>query len=173
MTAKGWPDAERPGVPMEPEKDGWHWLQCENGPPEAHAWSYSNWESGGCGVPLVRNPCWRYLGPCLTPSEIAAREAAAWCAGRDAAADYVDECLAALGAPFGTASVRALTPPPDMAAALEAVRREDSAEVAEDMLASFERNVSTLVSPKYAEGYREACEHIIAAIRARGTEDKT
>lgn len=53
-------------------------------------------------------------------ASLAAERAAAWIAGRDAAADYVDECLAELGLHLGTASVRALTPPADLAASTEA-----------------------------------------------------
>lgn len=26
MTTQNWPDPKRPGVPMLPERDGWHWL---------------------------------------------------------------------------------------------------------------------------------------------------
>jgi hypothetical protein len=38
--------------------------------------------------------------------------------------------------------------------------------IVDETLNRFERCVSTLVSPEYADGYREACEHIRAALTA-------
>lgn len=87
----GWPDPQRPGVPLHPERDGWHWLLGSlEAHPRPHLWLA---EDGG-------TPCWWrpghevsaatmrhaaiYLGPCHTPSEATAREAAAWAAGAEA-----------------------------------------------------------------------------------------
>lgn len=72
-----WPDPTRPGVPLNPERDGWHWMKGnigkliaaqyfaakENGWPERPTWLRDN----------VRF-C-HYLGPVLTPDETAALEA--------------------------------------------------------------------------------------------------
>lgn len=81
----GWPDPSRPGVPLNPERDLWHWVVWRN-LDEATPWQ---WFAGGDGQP----PCWsrsarahsvetmaasfRYIGPCLTPVEVAAEVRAA------------------------------------------------------------------------------------------------
>jgi len=75
----GWPG--KPGVPLNPERDGWHWLMCPlkhdlfprfwRAAGEAHncrwtaKWLYSrnDWNPKEC----------TYLGPCLTPAEVDAR----------------------------------------------------------------------------------------------------
>lgn len=148
----GWPDADKPGVPLEPERDGWHWLRTPYGEEAPYYWCAAGkcergrWPSRWADVSENEWPptdC-AYLSPCLTPSEIAAREAAAWIAGRDAAAadadcgcaarqdvmaryareghkraSYLcsngDACCA-----LQAASIRSLTPPADFAAALGA-----------------------------------------------------
>ena len=89
----GWPDAERPGVPLSPEVDGWHWLRRGE-----QVWPF-HWvggdEPGGCADEGCDPDCadtdpetmvryWkRYLGPCLLPSEVAARVAEAEARGRE------------------------------------------------------------------------------------------
>ncbi len=75
-----WPDPDRSGVPANPERDGWHWLSWNGDPPDVGSWPPNG--------PEKRGPCWlwdgewmgpkwvgpraRYLGPCLTPAEVAA-----------------------------------------------------------------------------------------------------
>ena len=82
MTAdpNGWPDASKPGAPLNPEQDGFHWVTsgADNDafPAEWRAAGENEW-----GRWIARwvftaddlNPidC-RYLGPCLTPAEVAA-----------------------------------------------------------------------------------------------------
>ena len=81
MTANnGWPG--KPGVPMNPERDGWHWVKTERGlapwrwkeNPESIMWEFG-WEAGdGVISPAyfaALGPC-TYLGPVLTPDEAAA-----------------------------------------------------------------------------------------------------
>jgi hypothetical protein len=95
MTAdpNGWPDASKPGVPKNPERSCTHRLAFPSG---EHDWL---WRAG-------LRPFWvthtgrlvepaelssfraRYLGPCLTPAEVAAERAAAAEAMREACADY-------------------------------------------------------------------------------------
>ena len=82
MTENTWPDPARPGVPLHPERDGWHWLKTERGlapwrwteNPESIMWE-SGWEAGdGVISPAyfaALGPC-TYLGPILTPEEAAA-----------------------------------------------------------------------------------------------------
>ena len=77
-----WPDPSRPGVPANPERDGWHWLQCL-GAPHALPWRWlpvtpsdptEAWGNGDGRELTVAGAArgWRYLGPCLTPAEVAA-----------------------------------------------------------------------------------------------------
>lgn len=66
------------GVPLNPERDGWHWLFdrnaggmfCEEWTAERGRWL--RWK------PYVVTEFADYLGPCLTPAEVEARERAAW-----------------------------------------------------------------------------------------------
>lgn len=69
----GWPDAARPGVPANPERDGWHWLQFNDDRPIPLAWiaEIDAWASGAAYTPEgVVELGWRYRGPCLTPAEV-------------------------------------------------------------------------------------------------------
>ena len=77
----GWPD--RPGVPLNPERDGWHWVEdTVDGVGTGHieavyyaVWDVPIWYRSGKGSPITKPKEWRYLGPCLTPEEIAAKDA--------------------------------------------------------------------------------------------------
>jgi len=69
------------GVPLNPERDGWHWLQRKShGMPEAWLWSDDGcgegqfcWlEEGSGGDPDSMARYFSYLGPCPTPTEHAA-----------------------------------------------------------------------------------------------------
>jgi hypothetical protein len=81
----GWPDAARRGVPLHPERDGWHWVLWSNGSPEPMFWTPHGPEKRGqCWLfdDDWMGPAWvgsqaRYLGPCHTPVEVAALVAAA------------------------------------------------------------------------------------------------
>ena len=71
----GWPDEARPGVPMNSEVSGWHWVG-EAADPIALFWKAvphlldgGVWLSGSRAIRSV----WTYLGPCLQPAEVAAR----------------------------------------------------------------------------------------------------
>ena len=91
----GWPDPARPGVPLNPERNGWHWLEYIGPrysldyigpkygsfyPPALHEWASNGhsgiWVSrgGGGGVHpdhlAERAKNYRYIGPVLTPAEI-------------------------------------------------------------------------------------------------------
>jgi hypothetical protein len=75
-TTNGWPG--KPGVPLNPEKDGWHWLEDSvDGVGTGHieavyyfAWSVPIWYRAGNRSPITKPKQWRYLGPCLTPDEV-------------------------------------------------------------------------------------------------------
>ncbi len=84
----GWPDPSRPGVPLHPERDGWHWLHHpEDIRAFPCAWDseHAAWCSGGMHSPEgIVDLGYNYLGPCLTPAEHA-------CALADARAQALEE----------------------------------------------------------------------------------
>lgn len=94
----GWP--ERPGVPLNPERDGWHWVQAPHAKPEIVLWlsRTERWLGHGYKVrpPTLINRGYRYLGPCLTPAEVAAQVAAAVEAEREACGKVADDVAARL-----------------------------------------------------------------------------
>ena len=73
-----WPDPSRPGVPLNPERDGWHFLIDPFGDLFVREWSagaecwYEDYS------PNKRPTKWRYLGPALARAEVAAAVAAAF-----------------------------------------------------------------------------------------------
>jgi hypothetical protein len=69
----GWPG--EPGVPLNPERDGWHWCERDGGL-EPRFWSSgqqlwtgsrNSWIS-----PKMLLALFGYAGPCLTPAEVEA-----------------------------------------------------------------------------------------------------
>lgn len=85
----GWPNADEPGVPMT---EGAHVLRHRASGAEIVAlWSGYDWLDATCDFGAAHAAdCYDYLGPCLTPAEVAAREAAARREGIEAAAREVD-----------------------------------------------------------------------------------
>ena len=80
MTENTWPDPARPGVPLNPEKDGWHWMKARSDNLNA-TWREkfpAQWTAGnrhwihGTYAPEYAAENWIYLGPVLTPDEAAA-----------------------------------------------------------------------------------------------------
>jgi hypothetical protein len=61
-----WPDPEKPGVPLNPDVDGFHWLGNA-----AFVWvaKCGNWGLNGVGFPPEFFANTSYHGPCLTPAE--------------------------------------------------------------------------------------------------------
>ena len=90
----GWPDPTRPGVPLNPERDGWHWLRRnDSGGVVATVWCWGF----GWGEPIEDTHAWTYLGPCLTPSEVQSQLAAARRAALEEAANIVEtRCTSAV-----------------------------------------------------------------------------
>ena len=83
MDNNGW--AGRPGVPLNPDRDGWHWVESAEGPVPA-LWARPLWRH--CrdfwdqrSPEWMEEQQWRYLRPCspedLSPAEVDARIAAA------------------------------------------------------------------------------------------------
>lgn len=81
------------GVPENPERDGLHWLKIDAR--EQHVatiWNaeLASWVSGAAYSPGgVVELGFRYLGSCLTPAEVSAREAAAFAAGAETLREIV------------------------------------------------------------------------------------
>lgn len=163
------------GRPPMHEVDAFHWLLKRNGAwPEAWLWQadadgcgteYSGaWaESDGDGQPDQMARWYAYLGPCLTPAEVSARERAACAAGAEAMREAAAKRLEPYAASYDQmvrldpgcrvsaravevdlscnmiAGIRALPIPEDAAAALaEVVRRakEESFMLAHDVAIS-------------------------------------
>jgi hypothetical protein len=113
-----WPDPERPGVPLNPERDGWHWLIDASGVAMPIAWTrVRTWTrerngayvAGGWEVqPGTLAGTTRYLGPVLSPVEVATAVTAA----RSAALDEVARVMLEAGMPISAAAVRALVKEP-------------------------------------------------------------
>ena len=70
-----WPDPERPGVPLNPERNVWHWIDDGRGPECAEFLSVAGtWVKVGTEVEYgpAYAARWRYFGPALTPAEVEA-----------------------------------------------------------------------------------------------------
>jgi hypothetical protein len=84
VEASNWPDPNKPGVPENPERNGWHWIRPILGlgidAPKNWLSRIERWElsDGTFAFPHECSLRWRYLGPCLTPSEVAARVQASY-----------------------------------------------------------------------------------------------
>lgn len=92
--------SEWDGRPERPERDGWHWLHHpEDLRPMVQPWNaeLGGWVSGALRSPQgVVDLGFRYLGPALLPTEVAAREAAAAAeAGR--LRDIISEAVRCIG----------------------------------------------------------------------------
>jgi hypothetical protein len=93
-----WPDPARPGVPLNPERDGWHWLLAMYyddpiGPPISCFWyaEHQSWprlQDKPGNQPVSRGFC--YLGPAFTPAEVDARVKEARRDAREKVARYHD-----------------------------------------------------------------------------------
>lgn len=156
--AGGWPDPTRPGVPMNPERDGWHWLRA---PFDLHA---VYWRSKD-GVfhtahmkhlsPSQAAMGWDYAGPCLTPAEVTAREEAAAMAMRASVATEVSRWSIA-----ASEAVEALPLPTAALDALLAQAREEGAKA--------EREACLHIVDSTATTDGRASQQIMKRIRARG-----
>jgi hypothetical protein len=85
----GWPDPQRPGVPMNPERDGAHMLR-RKGTDRLRQFFWSAGTDWDAMTPVRAAYDFCYEGACLTPAEIAARVAEARREGMREAAEEVD-----------------------------------------------------------------------------------
>ena len=62
-----WPG--EPGLPLNPQKPGIHWLLNPDNDPIVTFWACDAWElrEGATTARKVAQDGWRYLGPCLPP----------------------------------------------------------------------------------------------------------
>jgi hypothetical protein len=146
----GWPDDSKPGVPLHPERDRWHWmLVAEGEPPVAVLWHKQMWHMGYIGMPAWVFANAVYLGPCHTPAEVAALT------------EWRDE------PPGGISKGGVLYLSPERVSALvEAARRgalDEAAEVCKKRARAWEDSCYSL-----ALSWRDEAECCAAAIRARG-----
>ncbi len=134
----GWPDPARPGVPLNPERDGWQIVRHKgNGAFVPRYWERDHWHAGvGVRWPSVPPDeaarMWDYAGPMLTPAEVAAREAAAAEAMREACAKRMAHMPANRwdGDPCQMIRTLPLPAPDALARALDEARREGMLEAA-------------------------------------------
>ena len=68
----GWPNPDKPGYPVDPETDGWHWLENAKGVPWPWIWCAKDheWENGEFVMTPEVLALHKYLGPALTPAEV-------------------------------------------------------------------------------------------------------
>ncbi len=78
MSDNGWPG--EPGVPLNPERDGWHWCERDGGL-EPRFWSSGQQLWAGSRnswiSPKMLLALFGYAGPCLTPTEVESHKHAA------------------------------------------------------------------------------------------------
>ncbi|GCD59363.1 hypothetical protein NBRC3280_1876 [Acetobacter pasteurianus NBRC 3280] len=72
MTTQNWPAPKRPGVPMFPERDGWHVIDARSGGITVLTyWNGKEWSAGDCVRGLNSSPeWWRYNGAVLSATQI-------------------------------------------------------------------------------------------------------
>ena len=78
--ANGWPDPTRPGVPLNPERDGFHWISANGNAPKPYLWSiyvspsgrFPEWIGLGTAGWTANRLSASYHGPCPNPSDLAA-----------------------------------------------------------------------------------------------------
>jgi hypothetical protein len=68
-----WPNPDKPGYPVDPETEGWHWLANAKDMPWPWFWFAEDcqWETGEFVMTPEVLARYKYLGPALTPAEVA------------------------------------------------------------------------------------------------------
>jgi hypothetical protein len=69
-----WPDPDKPGVPLNPERDGWHWIVGWSDKLFVAEWDSDQkdyvWFDGGDDPSGMVENGWTYAGPVLMPAEV-------------------------------------------------------------------------------------------------------
>ncbi len=189
----GWRDPLRPGYPRNPEQDGRHWLQNRKPgcAPQPVQWlSSGHWVWNNVAYPPDSDMVarYRYLGPCFTPQEVAAREQAA---AEEMRAICARAAMVELGWNNGSVEARKAIamqaahtvnairerpiPSSDALDAMLAEARREGMEEAERIAEKAWPRAHTYASEN-AETYRaqdHAVSKVVAAIRARIEEIKS
>jgi hypothetical protein len=73
-TMSGWPDPEKPGVPLNPERDGWHWIVGWSDKLFVAEWDSDQqdyvWFDGGDDPSGMVENGWTYAGLVHTHAEV-------------------------------------------------------------------------------------------------------
>lgn len=82
------------GRPETPELNKYHWVYLPSGSLAAAFWNQMEWNLGHdyfrpCEAAFV----WKYIGPCLTPTEVETREAAAYQRGQEDMRERAVQCI--------------------------------------------------------------------------------
>jgi hypothetical protein len=68
----GWPDPSKPGVPLQPAQDGFHWLKRPDGELTVAQWSPDTWSwiviQGARRLGPKEMNHMNYRGPCVPPA---------------------------------------------------------------------------------------------------------
>ena len=163
MSDNNWPDPARPGVPLNPEREGWHWVQrADKGfvpSPRIILWT-DDWTSGQFSWDAIGysdderklGRDFRYLGPALTFAEVDARvsEAMEWrTAIYDALIEWHD-------------------PPRDDETPKAALRRLVHTEILAVLDPAVSRPAADLVAKARREALEEAAQEMDCACPQRG-----
>jgi len=103
-----WPDPDKPGHPLNPERDGAHWITDNVAFWEADTqrWLLMLTAKPVTAEWLASQPWAEYRWPCLTPAEVAAREQAARREGMEEAARIADAMQPSSASAVGEAHMR-------------------------------------------------------------------
>lgn len=73
VDVSGWPNPDKPGYPVDPETDGWHWLANSKDLPCPWLWCAETCEWGHAQGDFISSEFMsnaKYLGLALTPAEV-------------------------------------------------------------------------------------------------------
>jgi len=184
MSDNNWPDPARPGVPMNPERDGWHWIKPKISPkggiqlidesasrpmpwnivsPLSHkpAWN-------GVMEPEHAANAWQYIGPCLTPAEVDARVAQARRDALEEAARAMQPMLRSMiSRDEAVRIIRALTDTPPGTYVSKAEQERDEffnrlGRITEDLRLPMDATASRIIEAirERVDNEREACASV-------------
>jgi hypothetical protein len=97
MTDNSWPNSNLPGLPLNPEKDGWHWV---GGEPIFWQSDGEHWLVYDCYFQWKECGHKEYGGPCPSPAELQNLKALA--------IEAAEDIEAHIGAEYGTPTHPAL-----------------------------------------------------------------
>jgi hypothetical protein len=152
----GW--SGKPGVPLNPERDGAHWLKGYT--EDACMWQDEGWYIPGYSHKLDAEAVaarYSYIGPCLTTAEVEARVKEAVDLGRDIATRELDPQIAML-IPWQTAIEDALSNWCDAVADDETPADALQRLIRLEVMAALDPAVSQSAADLVAKAKREALE---------------